>query len=102
MARKADVSDRVVSAALEVAASCGWRSLSLAEIAEEAGVSLAEAYATHPTKASILADFIARTDRQVLAGGATEKMAGGIFSVARIDSFVVASKRNCGCRRGSG
>jgi len=73
MARKADVSDRMLSAALELAAGCGWRSLSLAEIAEKAGVSLAEAYGAYPTKASILAAFIARTDRQVLAGGAAEK-----------------------------
>jgi AcrR family transcriptional regulator len=73
MARKADVSDRMLSAALELAAGGGWRSVSLAEIAGEAGVSLAEAYAAYPTKASILAGFIARTDRQVLAGGATEK-----------------------------
>jgi AcrR family transcriptional regulator len=73
MARKADVSDRILSAALELAAAGGWRSLSLAEIAGEAGVSLAEAYAAYPTKASILAGFIARTDRQVLAGGATGK-----------------------------
>jgi AcrR family transcriptional regulator len=73
MARKADVSDRMLSAALELAAGGGWRSVSLAEIAGEAGVSLAEAYAAYPTKASILAGLIARTDRQVLAGGATEK-----------------------------
>ena len=73
MARKADVSDRILSAALELAAAGGWRSLSLAEIAGEAGVSLAEVHAAYPTKASILAGFIARIDRQVLAGGATEK-----------------------------
>lgn len=73
MARKADVSDRILSAALELAAAGGWRSLSLAEIAGEAGVSLAEVHAAYPTKASILAGFIARIDRQVLAGGTTEK-----------------------------
>ncbi len=73
MARKADVSDRILSAALELAAAGGWRSLSLAEIAGKAGVSLAEVHAAYPTKASILAGFIARIDRQVLAGGTTEK-----------------------------
>ncbi len=73
MARKAYVSDRILSAALELAAAGGWRSLSLAEIAGKAGVSLAEVHAAYPTKASILAGFIARIDRQVLAGGTTEK-----------------------------
>ena len=73
MARKPDVSDRFLSAALELVVVRGWRSLSLAEIADDAGVSLAEAYAAYPTKASILAGFIRRIDRQVLAGGVTDK-----------------------------
>jgi AcrR family transcriptional regulator len=73
VARKVDDSDRILSAALELAADRGWRSLSLAEIAGKAGVSLADAYAAYPTKASILTGFIARADRQVLAAGSAEK-----------------------------
>jgi AcrR family transcriptional regulator len=73
VARKAEVSDRILTAALDLAAGVGWRSLSLAEIADDAGVSLAEAYAAYPTKASILAGFISRIDRKVLSGGVAEK-----------------------------
>jgi AcrR family transcriptional regulator len=62
-----------LSAALELAADRGWRSLSLVQLAGKAGVSLTDVYAAYPTKTSILAGFIARADRQVLAAGSAEK-----------------------------
>jgi AcrR family transcriptional regulator len=73
VARRVNDSDRILSAALELAADRGWCSLSLAEIADKAGVSLADAYAAYPTKTSLLTGFIARADRQVLAAGSAEK-----------------------------
>ncbi|MGF1639627.1 MAG: TetR family transcriptional regulator [Rhodospirillales bacterium] len=73
MARKEDVSDRILSAALELAAIRGWRGLSLSEIAEEAGVPLADVYGAFPSKAAILAGIIGRFDRRVLAGGAADR-----------------------------
>ncbi len=68
MARRSTTAERIIGAALALAAEQGWRRLSLAEIARGAGVSLVDAYATFPTKADILAAIIADTDRQVLAG----------------------------------
>jgi AcrR family transcriptional regulator len=60
--------DRLIDAALALAARQGWRRTGLAEIAAEAGLRLDEAYALHRSKASILRAFIHRTDRAVLAG----------------------------------
>ena len=69
MARKKNVSDLILSAALTLAATKGWRSTSLADIAVEADVSLAEAYAAYPTKAAILTGLLSQTDQQVLSEG---------------------------------
>ena len=69
VARKKNVSDLILSAALTLAATKGWRSTSLADIAVEADVSLAEAYAAYPTKAAILTGLLSQTDQQVLSEG---------------------------------
>jgi AcrR family transcriptional regulator len=71
--RKAPAADRspetrLIEAALALAARKGWRRISLAEIAEEAGLRLHEAYALHRSKGSILRAFIRRIDAAVLAG----------------------------------
>lgn len=60
--------DRAVDAALELAADRGWRAISLAEIAAQAGASLAELYAVLPSKGVILDAFARRIDRATLAG----------------------------------
>src|ERR1700730_6157190 len=66
--------DRLIVAALELAARQGWRRTGLAEIAAEAGLKLHEAYALHRSKAAILGAFTRRIDREVLAGaGAPEE-----------------------------
>lgn len=67
VARKKSVPDQILSAALTLAATKSWRSISLAEIAAEAGVSLAEAYAAYPTKTAILIGLLAQTDQRVLS-----------------------------------
>ena len=61
--------DRIVSAALTLAAAAEWRKASLADIAAGAGLSLAEAHAAFPSKAAILTGILRRIDEQVLAGG---------------------------------
>ena len=61
--------DRIISAALALAAAEGWRKASLADIAAGAGLGLAEAHAAFPSKAAILNGFLGRIDEQVLAGG---------------------------------
>ena len=67
--------DAVVEAAFALAAARGWRHVALADIAAEAGLSLADLYAAFPDKRAILSFFGARIDAKVLAGTG-EDMAG--------------------------
>jgi AcrR family transcriptional regulator len=59
---------RAVSALFAVAARDGWGRTSLAAIAAEAGVELAELRARFPSREAILGRFILDTDREVLDG----------------------------------
>jgi AcrR family transcriptional regulator len=61
--------DRMVDAALALAERQGWRRTGMAEIAAEAGLSLAEAYAACPSKPALLVAFHRRIDRAALAEG---------------------------------
>jgi AcrR family transcriptional regulator len=65
--------ERLVDAALALAERQGWRRTGLAEIAAEAGVSLAEAYALHRGKGAILRAFQRRIDQTALAGLGRER-----------------------------
>lgn len=67
-----DPEQRLVEAALGLAAKRGWRRISLHEIAAEAGLPLHEAYALHRSKPAILAAFARRIDAAVLAGATEE------------------------------
>jgi AcrR family transcriptional regulator len=60
--------ERIVDAALALAARRRWREVSLAEIAAEAGTSLAGLHAVFRSKGAILAAFVDRIDSLVLAG----------------------------------
>jgi len=62
--------DRLIAAALRLAEEQGWRRLGMAEIAEAAGLSLAETYDIARSKHGILAALRRRTDEAMLAGGA--------------------------------
>ena len=66
MAKKIDVSERVIEAAFKLAAERGWRGLSLAEIAEAAKLPLSQVYPLFPTKEAILRAFSRRIDAEVL------------------------------------
>ncbi len=67
--RKApDPRGRVIDAALTLAEQIGWRHTRLTDIADEAGLSLAELHALYPSKAAILRDFTRRIDETVLGG----------------------------------
>ncbi|HUK57619.1 MAG TPA: helix-turn-helix domain-containing protein [Stellaceae bacterium] len=57
----------MIDAALDLAERQGWRRTGLAEIAAEAGLSLAEVYALHRGKAGILRAFQRRADQAALA-----------------------------------
>jgi AcrR family transcriptional regulator len=73
-ARRADVpaEERVREAALALAAEQGWRHVSLADIAERSGLSMADVLAVAPTRTAIVTGLIADIDRQVIAAGLPE------------------------------
>lgn len=60
---------RVVKAALDLAAKQGWRDTTLADIACEAKVSLAELLGTFRSKAAILNAFVDQIDKAMLEKG---------------------------------
>jgi AcrR family transcriptional regulator len=60
--------DRIIAAAMRLAAAQGWRNLSLAAIASEAGVKLADLRREFSSKSEILAAFTRAVDGEVLAG----------------------------------
>src|SRR6266536_5089480 len=59
--------DRIIDAALRLIAQQGWRRLSLAEVAAEAGLPILTLYRAFPSKAAILRGFSRRIDEAVLA-----------------------------------
>jgi AcrR family transcriptional regulator len=59
--------DRLINAALHLIATHGWRHLSMAGIAVEAGLPILTLYRTFPSKPAILCAFSQRIDETVLA-----------------------------------
>lgn len=59
--------DKLIDAALELAASKRWRDLSLPEIAEHAGVSVGTALLSLPSRGHILRALIERVDTEVFS-----------------------------------
>ncbi len=59
--------DRLINAALRLIADQGWRRLSMAAIAAEAGLPILTLYRTFPSKPAILCAFARRIDETVLA-----------------------------------
>lgn len=72
MARKAqpkrNTADKLIDAALALAAEKPWARIGMEEIAKAAEVSLAEAYDAFPCRAGLVAGVIGRHDRAMLAG----------------------------------
>jgi len=60
--------DHIIDAAMTLAGTNGWRRTGLADIAAEAGLSLAELYGRFRSKGAILDAFVQRIDRETLAG----------------------------------
>jgi AcrR family transcriptional regulator len=58
--------DRIIDATLRLVASEGWRRLSMAAIAAEAGVPILTLYRAFPSKPAILHGFFRRIDEAVL------------------------------------
>ena len=60
--------EKIIDAAMQLAAEQGWRRVGLADIASTAGLSLAEVYEHGRSKPAILDAFARRVDAAVLAG----------------------------------
>jgi AcrR family transcriptional regulator len=65
--------DAVIDAALKLAETRGWRRTSLADIADEAGLGIAELYKRFRSKGAILDAFVRRIDLATLDGADTGK-----------------------------
>jgi len=76
-AKPADVPSRLIEAALTLAAERGWRDVTLHDIADAAGVGLAEAHAIYPSRQAVLSAFARRIDAAVLAGEEPGAAEGG-------------------------
>ena len=71
-AAPANPRDRVIDALMMLAAGRSFASIGLADVAAEAGVSLADLRELYDGKLSILADFSKRVDKAVLSAGPPE------------------------------
>ena len=63
-----EASDKAIDAFLRLIAEKGYANVSLREVAEAAGLGVAELYCLHPDKAALIAAFMAKIDAEVLAG----------------------------------
>jgi AcrR family transcriptional regulator len=59
--------DRIIDAMLALLAAGGWRSVSLAAVAEEAGIPVLRAHRLFPSRTAILCGFFRRIDEAALA-----------------------------------
>jgi AcrR family transcriptional regulator len=73
MPKKPDITDRLIDAALRLAAERGWRHVTLAEIAQAAGASLADTYRVMPSRGAVIDAFARRVDAEVLSADAVEE-----------------------------
>jgi AcrR family transcriptional regulator len=60
--------DAALDAFLELIADRGYEAVTLRDVAERAGLGLAELYRAYPDKVALVAAFLASVDRDVLAG----------------------------------
>jgi AcrR family transcriptional regulator len=63
-----EASDRALDAFLRLIAEKGFANVALREVAEAAGLGVAELYRLYPDKVALAAAFMARIDAEVLAG----------------------------------
>jgi AcrR family transcriptional regulator len=69
MAKKADIANHIVTTAIDLAAEKGWRTLSLADVAQAARVPMSALFRHCPTKPALLAGFSRMIDQAVLSEG---------------------------------
>jgi AcrR family transcriptional regulator len=85
----ADAADLIAAAAVRLAGTGGWRALTLADIAAEAGLPLSELARHYGSRPEILDGFERMIDRLMLAGGP----AGDISDAPRDRLFEVVMER---------
>lgn len=68
MAKKPQISDVVLDAAMDAAIRLGWRNLTLSMIAEASGQPLDVVVGQYSSKSAILSAFVKRIDRAMVAG----------------------------------
>ncbi len=68
--KRATPRERLIDAALELAAERPWAGVSLADVAAKAGLSLAELHEHTPSKAHLVQAWLRRIDAAVLSGPA--------------------------------
>ena len=66
MPKKTEFPSLIVNNALDLAAAKGWAETSLGDIAQAAGLTLAQLHGTYPSKTAILAAYTTRIDEAVL------------------------------------
>ena len=66
--KSTDPVGRILAAAMDVAVRMGWRRAALADIADTAGITLAELHGHFTDKGAILRGIVDLVDRKVLAG----------------------------------
>lgn len=66
------VTDRLIDASLAVATAKGWRSLTMADVAREAGLSLADVRKLVRSKADLMTALLTRVDQQALEGATAD------------------------------
>jgi AcrR family transcriptional regulator len=76
MARKSDPEDKIINAAMKLAATRGWQALTLADIAKAAKLKLLDMPAHFSSKTAILAAYGRRIDARVLDEAAAAEMEG--------------------------
>lgn len=62
------IEDRLIDAMLALAETEGWRGLTVAAIARDAGVPLADLHPRYNSRVAVLAAFVRRIDKAVVAG----------------------------------
>ena len=93
MAARGSKRDRIIDAAMELAGEARWSTLTLTAIAGRARVSLAELRAEFTGRRAILAAFLARIDREMLAepenGGGDDAVRDRLFDLVmrRLDAL---------------
>ena len=72
------ITDRLIEAAFARIAREGWLSVSIAEIADEAGVPIGEAFAVLPSKSAVLDVLLRRVEERMLADAAPDDFPLGL------------------------